>query len=135
MVATSSQMIAWALQWLACLVLLRSIHLVGYGLAAPAAAVLFAINVSAVLPVTPSNVGIFQAACVAVLVGGFHVPTADAVGYGIVLQAVELATAVVMGAPALIGEGLTWRTARSRAVSLAPVSLAPDALAAAKSES
>ena len=32
-----------------------------------AAAVLFAVNVTAVLPLTPSNLGVFQAACVAVL--------------------------------------------------------------------
>ena len=32
-----------------------------------AAAVLFAVNVTAVLPATPSNLGVFQAACVAVL--------------------------------------------------------------------
>ena len=32
-------------------------------------ALLFAVNVSAVLPLTPSNLGVFQAACVAVLTG------------------------------------------------------------------
>ena len=35
--------------------------------AGAAAAVLFAVNVTAVIPATPANVGIFQAACVAVL--------------------------------------------------------------------
>ena len=34
-----------------------------------AAAVLFAVNVTAVLPATPSNLGVFQAACVAILHG------------------------------------------------------------------
>ncbi|MEA2167892.1 MAG: phosphatidyl-myo-inositol alpha-mannosyltransferase, partial [Solirubrobacteraceae bacterium] len=82
----------------------------------------------AVIPVTPSNVGVFQAACVAVLTSGFHVPAADALGYGIVLQAVEIATAIVMGAPALVAEGLTWRQARLRAMSLRPMPLASDAL-------
>ncbi len=38
-----------------------------------AAAVLFAVNVTAVLPATPSNVGVFQAACVAVLTGAYGV--------------------------------------------------------------
>ena len=42
------------------------------GLAA-AAAVLFAVNVTAAVPVTPSNLGVFQAACVAVLSTGYHV--------------------------------------------------------------
>jgi phosphatidylinositol alpha-mannosyltransferase len=49
-------------------------------------------------------------------------------GYGIVLQAVEIATAIVMGAPALVAEGLTWRQARLRAMSLRPMPLASDAL-------
>ena len=44
-------------------------------------------------PATPANVGVFQAACVAVLAGAYHVSTADALAYGIVLQAVEVATA------------------------------------------
>ena len=39
-----------------------------------AAAILFAVNVTAVLPVTPSNLGVFQAACMAVLVGAYGVP-------------------------------------------------------------
>ena len=38
-----------------------------------AAAVLFAVNVTAVLPATPSNLGVFQAACVAVLAGAYGV--------------------------------------------------------------
>ena len=47
-----------------------------------AAAVLFAVNVTAVLPATPANVGVFQAACVAVLVGAYHVSTPDAIAFG-----------------------------------------------------
>ena len=90
-----------------------------------AAAVLFAVNVTAVLPVTPSNLGVFQAACVAVLTGAYGIDAAQALGYGIILQAVEIATAVVMGAPALVKEGLSWREVRLRALHTAPVSLAP----------
>ena len=89
-----------------------------------AAAVLFAVNVTAVLPATPSNVGIFQAACVAVL-AAYGVGYADALAYGIILQAVEIATAVVMGAPALVKEGLSWREVRLRAMHSSPVELAP----------
>ncbi len=40
--------------------------------------VLFAVNVTAVIPATPANVGVFQAACVAVLAGAYHVSTPDA---------------------------------------------------------
>jgi phosphatidylinositol alpha-mannosyltransferase len=94
------------------------------GLAA-AAGVLFAVNVTAVLPAAPSNVGVFQAACVAVLAGAYHVSTADALAYGIVLQVVEIATAVLMGIPALITEGLSWKDVRLRTMSGAPVKLSP----------
>ena len=90
-----------------------------------AAAVLFAVNVTAVLPLTPSNLGVFQAACLAVLTGAYGVDAAQALGYGIILQAVEIATAVVMGAPALVKEGLSWREVRLRAMHTAPVSLGP----------
>jgi phosphatidylinositol alpha-mannosyltransferase len=87
--------------------------------------VLFAVNVTAVLPATPSNLGVFQAACVAVLAGAYGVSSADALAYGIVLQAVELATAVVMGAPALLKEGLSWRDVKLRALHASPVRLDP----------
>jgi phosphatidylinositol alpha-mannosyltransferase len=58
---------------------------------------------------------------VAVLTGAYGVGSADALGYGIVLQAVELATAVIMGTPALVAEGLSWRELRLRALVGAPV--------------
>ena len=116
-----AQLGAWALQWLSCYVLLVALGLDDRAGIGAAAAVLFAVNVTAVLPVTPSNLGVFQAACVAVLTGAYGVGTADALGYGIILQAVEIATAVVMGAPALVKEGLSWRDVRLRALHAAPV--------------
>ena len=91
--------------------------------AGAAAAVLFAVNVTAALPATPSNLGVFQATCVAVLSAGYGVGSADALGYGIILQAVEIATAVIMGGPALVNEGLSWRDVRLRALHHAPVEL------------
>jgi phosphatidylinositol alpha-mannosyltransferase len=60
---------------------------------------------------------------VAVLVGAYGVAPAQALGYGIILQAVEVATAVIMGMPALVKEGLSWREVRLRALHSAPVSL------------
>jgi phosphatidyl-myo-inositol alpha-mannosyltransferase len=122
--ATGTQLLAWALQWLSCFVLLAALGLDdrGAGLGA-AAAVLFAVNVTAALPLTPSNVGLFQAACVAVLTSGYGVPAGDALAYGIVLQAVELATAFALGAPALLREGVSWREVRLRALHSTPVSL------------
>ena len=81
---------------------------------------LFAVNVTAVIPATPANVGVFQAACVAVLSGAYHVSTPDAIAYGIVLQAVEVATALIMGLPALLNEGLSWREVRLRTMHATP---------------
>jgi phosphatidylinositol alpha-mannosyltransferase len=117
------QLGAWAIQWMSCYALLTALGLDDVGLGA-AAAVLFAVNVTAVLPATPSNLGIFQAACVAVL-SSYHVGHADALAFGIILQAVEIATAVVMGAPALVREGLSWRDVRLRAMHASPVELEP----------
>ena len=121
--ATFFQLGAWALQWLSCYLLLVAFGLDGRAGLGAAAAVLFAVNVTAALPATPSNLGVFQAACVAVLTAGYHVGSADALGYGIVLQSVEIATAVIMGTPALVNEGLSWRDVRLRALHHAPVRL------------
>src|SRR4051794_17196341 len=121
--ATLFQLGAWAVQLLACYVLLVALGLDGRAGIGAAAAVLFAVNVTAVLPITPSNLGVFQAACVAVLTGAYGIRAADALGYGIILQAVEVATAVVMGAPALVKEGVSWREVRLRALHSSPVQL------------
>lgn len=121
--AATTQLTAWGIQWVACYVLLVALgldHKAGMG---AAAAVLFAVNVTAVLPVTPSNIGVFQAACVAVL-SAYGVGHTEAFAYGIILQAVEIATAVAMGMPALIGEGMTWKDMRLRALHASPVELA-----------
>jgi phosphatidylinositol alpha-mannosyltransferase len=121
--ATVAQLGAWALQWMSCWLLLMAFGLdsqVGVG---GAAAVLFAVNVTAVVPATPANVGVFQAACVAVLAGAYHVSTPDAIAYGIVLQAVEVAAAVLMGVPALLNEGLSWKEVRLRTIHATPVRL------------
>lgn len=122
-IATGAQLGAWALQWLSCWLLLMALGLDFPASAAAAAGVLFAVNVTAVIPATPANVGVFQAACVAVLAGAYHVSTAEAIAYGIVLQAVEVTTALLMGVPALLGEGLSWREVRLRTMHAAPVQL------------
>jgi phosphatidyl-myo-inositol alpha-mannosyltransferase len=124
-IATLAQLVAWTLQWLSCWLLLTAFGLDAQAGAAAAAGVLFAVNVTAIVPATPANVGVFQAACVAVLAGAYHVSTADAIAYGIVLQAIELATAFVMGLPALLNEGLSWREVRLRTMHAVPVQLAP----------
>jgi phosphatidyl-myo-inositol alpha-mannosyltransferase len=124
-IATSVQLGAWAIQWMACWLLLMAFGLDQRAGLAGAAAVLFAVNMTAVVPATPANVGVFQAACVAVLVGAYHVSTPDALAYGIVLQVIEVAAALVMGLPALVNEGLSWREVRLRTMHAAPVKLGP----------
>ena len=77
LIATAAQLLAWALQLLACVVLLEALGLDEHGAGiGAAAAVLFAVNVTAVLPLTPSNLGVFQAACVAVLTSGYGIGAA-----------------------------------------------------------
>jgi phosphatidylinositol alpha-mannosyltransferase len=121
--AAAAQLGAWAIQLAACWALLYALGLDDKAGVGAAAAVLFAVNVTAVVPVTPSNIGVFQLAVISVLHTGFDVGTADALAYGVILQAVEIATAVALGLPALVREGLTWSDLRVQALSAAPVHL------------
>lgn len=109
--AVTAQLVAWALQWLSCYLVLVGLHLQAQAGLDAAAAILLAVNVSAVVPATPSNVGVFQAACVGVL-ALYGVSYGPALAYGILLQAVEIMTALVLGIPALLGEGMTWQDIR-----------------------
>src|SRR5207248_1448301 len=129
--AAFMQLLAWAIQWFACYALLVALgldHKAGLG---AAAAVLFAVNVTAVIPATPSNIGVFQAACVAVL-SAYGVNHTDAFAYGIILQAVEVATAFALGMPSLVGEGMSWKDLKLRALHAAPVELSRRARPAAE---
>jgi phosphatidyl-myo-inositol alpha-mannosyltransferase len=123
--ATLAQLGAWAIQVGACYALAVAMGLdplMGIG---GAAAVLFAVNVTAVIPATPSNIGVFQLAVISVLTTGYGVAAADALAYGVILQAVEIATAVTLGLPALVREGMTWSDVRLRTMSASPVRLQP----------
>jgi phosphatidylinositol alpha-mannosyltransferase len=122
-IAVAGQLAAWALQWISCYMLLIALglnHRAGIG---AAAAVLFAVNITAVLPATPANLGVFQAACAAVLHAGWHIPFGTGVAYGVILQAVEVTTAILTGTPALLKEGMSWREVRLRAMNATPVKL------------
>jgi phosphatidylinositol alpha-mannosyltransferase len=121
--AAAAQLTAWAIQLSACWALLAALGLSGRAGVGAAAAVLFAVNVTAVVPATPANIGVFQLAVVSVLHTGFGIGTADALAYGVILQAVEIATAVALGLPALVREGLTWSDLRVQALSASPVRL------------
>ncbi len=127
--AAAAQLSAWAIQLGACWALLYALGLDNRAGIGAAAAVLFAVNVTAVVPATPSNIGVFQLAVISVLHTGFGVGTADALAYGVILQAVEIATAVALGLPALVREGLTWSDLRVQALSTAPVRLEPKPVA------
>jgi phosphatidylinositol alpha-mannosyltransferase len=124
--ATAAQLAAWAIQLAACWALLAALGLSDQAGIGAAAAVLFAVNVTAVVPATPSNIGVFQLAVISVLHTGFGISTADALAYGVILQAVEIATAVTLGLPALVREGLTWSDLRVQALSSTPVRLKPE---------
>jgi phosphatidylinositol alpha-mannosyltransferase len=116
--AIGFQLIAWALQWLACYMVILALGLQPDANLTAAAAILLAVNLSAILPATPSNVGVFQAACLVVL-AAYGVGSGPGLAYGIILQAVEVLTALLLGIPALLGEGLSWRDLRGRRTGLA----------------
>jgi phosphatidyl-myo-inositol alpha-mannosyltransferase len=123
--AAGAQLGAWGVQLASCYALSVAMgleHQAGIG---ACAAVLFAVNVTAVVPATPSNIGVFQLAVISVLSGGFGVAASEALAYGVILQAIEIATAVALGLPALVREGVTWSDMRLRALSTAPVRLSP----------
>jgi phosphatidylinositol alpha-mannosyltransferase len=125
LVASAAQLSAWAIQLAACWALFAALGLSDQAGIGAAAAVLFAVNVTAVVPATPSNIGVFQLAVISVLHTGFGIGTADALAYGVILQAVEIATAVALGLPSLVREGLTWSDLRIQALSAAPARLQP----------
>jgi phosphatidylinositol alpha-mannosyltransferase len=122
-IAAAAQLGAWALQLLSCYILLVALGLSHQAGIAAAAAVLFAVNITAVLPATPANVGVFQTACAVVLHTGWHVGFGTGVAYGVILQGVEVVTAMLMGGPALLKEGMSWREVRLRAMNATPVKL------------
>jgi phosphatidyl-myo-inositol alpha-mannosyltransferase len=109
--AIAGQLLAWVLQWLACYAVLLALGLQSQTGPVAAAAILLAVNLSAVLPATPSNVGVFQAACLVVL-AAYGVGAGQAIAYGIILQAVEVLTALGLGVPALLKEGVSWQDIR-----------------------
>jgi phosphatidylinositol alpha-mannosyltransferase len=112
--AGGTQLAAWALQLFACYAVILALSLQHKANLIAAAAVLLAVNVTAVVPITPSNVGVFQAACIAVLVP-FGVSASQGLAYGLILQAVEIVAAVALGVPALLREGLSVSELRREA--------------------
>jgi phosphatidylinositol alpha-mannosyltransferase len=112
--AIATQLAAWAVQTLAAYAVIHALDLQGKAGLAAAAAILLAVNLTALVPVTPSNIGIFQAATIAVL-AAYGVDAGHALAYGILLQAVEITTAIVLGVPALLGERTSLNDIRHQA--------------------
>ena len=112
--ALSAQLAAWALQLLSLYALLVAFRLQDQAGIAAAAAVLTAVNVAGIVPITPSNVGIFQAACVLVL-AAWGISAHAALAYGILLQGIEVVVALSLGLPALAGERISFRAIRQTA--------------------
>ncbi len=54
---------------------------------------------------------------------GWHVGLGTGVDYGVILQAVEVTTAILMGMPALLKEGMSWKEIWMRAMHATPVKL------------
>jgi phosphatidylinositol alpha-mannosyltransferase len=103
--ASVTQLVAWALQLTSCYIVILALSLQHHANLIAAAAVLLAVNLTAIVPVTPSNVGVFQAACIAVL-SPFGVNANQGLAYGLLLQAIEVVCAFALGVPALLREGL-----------------------------
>lgn len=109
--AAGFQLAAWALQLGTCYAVLRAVHADREATIAAAAAVLVAVNLTAIVPLTPSNIGTFQAACIAVL-APFGIGASLALAYGLILQGIEIATSLALGIPAVLREDLSWREMR-----------------------
>jgi phosphatidylinositol alpha-mannosyltransferase len=124
-VAVAGQVAAWGVQCVSVYVLLAALHLDTRTGFLGAVAVLFAVNVTLLLPATPGDVGVFQAAVAAVLHAGWQVPYSTGVAFGVILQGVELVAALLMGVPALLLEGLSWRQITQRPAGMAPIHLPP----------
>ena len=122
--AIAAQLGGWAIQTLAAYAVLNALNLQGKAGLAAAAAILLAVNLTALVPITPSNIGIFQAAALAVL-AAYGVDAAHALAYGILLQAVEITTAILLGVPALLGERISLNDIRGYAATTPPPASQP----------
>ena len=103
--AAAVQTVAWLVQLGAAYAALEAFHLSGAGLRG-AGLVVVLTNLVGMVPVTPGNVGTFQAAAVAALaVSG--IAAGPAVAYALGLQGMQLAVAAVAGIVSLSSHGLS----------------------------
>ena len=112
MLLVAIQTVAWLIQLVAAWAALQAFHLGGAGLRG-AALVLVLTNLIGLVPITPGNVGTFQAAAVAALaVSG--VAAGPAVAYALGLQGMQLVVGVVAGLASLSLQDLTLADLRGR---------------------
>jgi uncharacterized protein (TIRG00374 family) len=106
------QAVAWLVQLAAAWAALQAFHLGGAGLRG-AALVLVLTNLIGLVPITPGNVGTFQAAAVAALAFS-GVAAGPAVAYALGLQAMQLTVGVVAGLASLSLQDLTLSDLRGK---------------------
>ena len=106
------QTAAWLAQLVAARAALQAFHLGGAGLRG-AGLVLVLTNLIGLVPMTPGNLGTFQAAVVAALATA-SVPTGAAVAFGLGLQAVQLLVGVAAGFASLSLQDLSLADLRTR---------------------
>jgi uncharacterized protein (TIRG00374 family) len=125
------QAIAWLVQLAATWAALQAFHL-GGGLRG-AAMVLVLTNLIGLVPITPGNVGTFQAAAVAALAFS-GVAAGPAVAYALGLQAMQLAVGIVAGLASLSLQDLTLGDLRGRSHQAASLLYRGDQVAPARAE-
>jgi uncharacterized protein (TIRG00374 family) len=106
------QTVAWLTQLVAAWAALQAFHLGGAGLRG-AALVLVLTNLIGLVPITPGNVGTFQAAAVAALAVS-SVAAGPAVAYAVGLQGAQLVVAIAAGLVSLSLQNLSLADLRGR---------------------
>lgn len=103
------QCLGWLMQLLAVYVAMQAFEI---DAPLPAAGlVLVLMNIATIVPLWPGNVGLVQAA-VALPLRNYGVAYATGFAYGIVLQAIEMATGVGLGLIAIAREGISFAMLR-----------------------
>ncbi len=118
------QVAGWLAQLAAAWAALQAFHLDGPGWQG-AAQVLVLTNLIGLVPITPGNVGTFQAAAAAALAAS-GVGAGPAVAYAVGLQAVQLLVVAVAGLASLSLQGLTLGDLRGRSNKAASLLYAGD---------
>jgi uncharacterized protein (TIRG00374 family) len=104
-VAMTCQMIGWLCQLLAVYTAMRAFHI--HSPLSAAALVLMLMNVATVFPLWPGNVGLVQLAVAAPL-AQYGVSRANALAFGIGLQAIEASVGIGLGLLFLAREGFSY---------------------------